>query len=172
MGDLTYSFPASRIPSAARKTSVQHLNCLCYVSLHFHSQSLYSLILGSALWLWSYNLLWPLLTPLNSSHHLSMTIVQDNFRGLPGYYAPTFTLMPAVFTSMPSVQVLDFEVNCLLIRHVRLLYDFCSSGQRFACGFLQISPHGEHPCRPANSSPCRVCSGLSPPSECALPGAQ
>ena len=24
----------------------------------------------------------------------------------------------------------------------------------------------------ANTSPCRVCRGLSPPSECALPGAQ
>ena len=41
---------------------------------------------------------------------------------------------------------------------------FCSSGQRFACGFLQILPHGGHPCRPANSSPCWACRGLSPPS--------
>jgi len=79
--------------------------------------------------------------------------------------------MPAAYTSMPSVQVLDFEVIGLLIRHDRLLCDSYSSGQRFACGFLQIPPHGEHPCRPANSSPCRVCRGLAPPSECALPGA-
>jgi NAD(P)-dependent dehydrogenase (short-subunit alcohol dehydrogenase family) len=28
-----------------------------------------------------------------------------------------------------------------------------------------------HPCRSANSSPCRVSRGLPPPSECALPGA-
>jgi len=47
----------------------------------------------------------------------------------------------------------------------------CSSGQRFACGFLRIPPHDGHPCRSANTSPCRVCRGLSPPSECALPGA-
>ena len=47
----------------------------------------------------------------------------------------------------------------------------CSSGQRFACGFLQIPPHGGHPCRPANSSHCRACRGLSPPSQRALPGA-
>src|SRR5208337_3742006 len=47
----------------------------------------------------------------------------------------------------------------------------CSSGQRFACGFLQIPPRDEHPCRSANTSPCRVCRGLSPPSKCALPGA-
>ncbi|GBE16126.1 hypothetical protein BMS3Abin14_02206 [bacterium BMS3Abin14] len=40
-----------------------------------------------------------------------------------------------------------------------------------ACGFLQIPPHGGHPCRPASSSPCRDCKGLTPPSGCALPGA-
>jgi len=27
-----------------------------------------------------------------------------------------------------------------------------------------ISPHDEHPCRSASTSPCRVCRGLSPPS--------
>jgi hypothetical protein len=47
----------------------------------------------------------------------------------------------------------------------------CSSGQRFAYSFLQIPPRDGHPCRSANTSPCRVCSGLSPPSVCALPGA-
>src|ERR1035438_7246218 len=47
----------------------------------------------------------------------------------------------------------------------------CSSGQRFAYSFLQIPPRDRHPCRSANTSPCRVCRGLSPPSECALPGA-
>jgi hypothetical protein len=47
----------------------------------------------------------------------------------------------------------------------------CSSGQRFASSFLQIPPHGGHPCSSANTSPCRVCRGLSPPSESALPGA-
>ena len=46
----------------------------------------------------------------------------------------------------------------------------CSSGQRFACGFLQIPPRDGHPCRSANTSPCRACRGLAPPSECALPG--
>jgi|GEM_PF-1199219 len=73
---------------------------------------------------------------------------------------------------MASVQVLDFEDNCLLIRHGRLLYGFCSSGQRFASGFLQIPPRGGHPCRSANSSPCRACRGIAPPSRCTLPGAQ
>ena len=71
-----------------------------------------------------------------------------------------------------SVQVSDFEDICLLIQLARLICDFCSSGQRFACGFLQIPPRDGHPCRPANSSPCRVCRRLSLPSKCALPGAQ
>lgn len=79
--------------------------------------------------------------------------------------------MPAAFTPMPSVQVSDFEDIGLLIRHDRLVCDFYSSGQRFACGFLQIPPRDGHPCRPANSSPCRACRGLTPPSERALPGA-
>jgi hypothetical protein len=47
----------------------------------------------------------------------------------------------------------------------------CSSGQRFAFSFLQIPPRGGHPCCSANTSPCRVCRELSPPSERALPGA-
>jgi hypothetical protein len=79
--------------------------------------------------------------------------------------------MPAAYTSMLSVQVSDFEFISPLIQHGCLLCGFCSSGQRFACGFLQIPPRGGHPCRPANTSPCRVCGGLSPPSRCALPGA-
>jgi len=79
--------------------------------------------------------------------------------------------MPAAYTCMPSVQVWDFEDNGLLIRHARLVCDFCSSGQRFACGFLQTPPRDGRPCRPANSSPCRVCRGLAPPSRRALPGA-
>src|SRR5690625_2215871 len=80
--------------------------------------------------------------------------------------------MPAASTSTLSVQVLGFEDNRLLTQRDRLVCDFCSSGQRFACGFLQIPPHDGHPCRPANSSPCRVCRGLAPPSECAMPGAR
>jgi len=76
----------------------------------------------------------------------------------------TFTLIPAAFTSVPSVQVSGFEDIGLLTRYGRLVCDFCSSGQCFACGFLEIPPCGGHPCRPADSSPCRACRGLSPPS--------
>src|SRR5256714_15607664 len=80
--------------------------------------------------------------------------------------------MPAASTYKLSVQVLDFEDIGLLIQLARLICDFCSSNQRFACGFLQIPPCDGHPCRPANDSPCRVRRSLSLPSECALPGAQ
>ncbi len=80
--------------------------------------------------------------------------------------------MPAAYTHQLSVQVLDFEDIRLLIQLARLICDFCSSGQRFACGFLQIPPRDGHPCRSANDSPCRVRRRLSLPSECALPGAQ
>ncbi len=66
------------------------------------------------------------------------------------------------FRWLPSV--------CPLIQLARLICDFCSSGQRFACGFLQIPPRDGHPCRPANS-PCRVRRRLSLPSKSALPGA-
>src|SRR3989442_12295022 len=79
--------------------------------------------------------------------------------------------MPAASTPKLSVQVLDFEDIRLLIQLARLLCDFCSSGQRFACGFLQIPPRDVHPCRPANDSPCRVRRRLSLPNKSALPGA-
>ena len=76
----------------------------------------------------------------------------------------TFTLMPAAYTHPRSVQLSGFRDNCLLTPRISLICDFCSSGQRFACGFLQIPPHDGHPCRPANSSRCRACRGLAPPS--------
>src|SRR4029453_1579795 len=79
--------------------------------------------------------------------------------------------MPAASTHKLSVQVSDFEDIGLLIQLARLVCDFCSSSQRFACGFLQIPPHDGHPCRPANDSPCRVRRRLSLPSKSALPGA-
>ena len=76
----------------------------------------------------------------------------------------TFPLIPAASTSAVSVQVSGFEDIGLLTHCDRLLCDFCSSGQCFAFSFLQIPPHDGHPCRSANRSPCRVDSGLSPPS--------
>ncbi|KKK52802.1 hypothetical protein LCGC14_3101240, partial [marine sediment metagenome] len=76
----------------------------------------------------------------------------------------TFPFIPAASTSAVSVQVSGFEDKGLLTHCDRLLCDFCSSGQCFAFSFLQIPPRDGHPCRSANRSPCRVDSGLSPPS--------
>src|SRR5690242_1573116 len=80
--------------------------------------------------------------------------------------------MSAASTPKLSVQVSDFEDISLLIQLARLVCDFCSSSQRFACGFLQIPPRDGHPCRPANDSPCRARRRLSLPSKSALPGAR
>ena len=107
-------------------------------------------------------------TPLDVS---STEVPLGTHADLPGYDAPTFTLMPVGFTSRRSVQVSGFTDIGLLTPPRRLVSASCSSGQRFAFGFLQISSHPEHPCRSANSSPCRASRGLPPPSECALPGA-
>ena len=117
------------------------------------------------------HLLWPLLTSARTSRHLSMPVAQGIPADLPGYDAPTFTLMPVGFTPCHSVQVLGFNDNGRLTPTRRLVSASCSSGQRFAFGFLQIRGHPRHPCRSANTSPCRACRGLSPPSKCALPGA-
>src|SRR3974390_401399 len=46
--------------------------------------------------------------------------------------------MSAPFTSAASVQELDFESIGPLIHCGCLICDFCSSNQRFACGFLRI----------------------------------
>ena len=90
---------------------------------------------------------------------------------LPGYDTPTFTLIPVGYTSQRSVQVSGFNDIGRLAPLQRLISASCSSGQRFAYSFLQIRSHPRHPCRLANSSPCRASRGLTPPSECALPGA-
>ena len=117
------------------------------------------------------NLLRRLLTSAYASQHLPVSVARGTHADLPGYCAPTFTLMPVGFTPQPSVQVLGLDDFGHLTRLRRLVSASCSSGQRFAFGFLQIRSRPRHPCRSANSSPCRVSRGLSPPSECALPGA-
>jgi len=52
--------------------------------------------------------------------------------------------MPAAYTFMRAVQVPDFEDIGLLIPHDRLICDSCSSSQRFAFDFLQLSPRGKN----------------------------
>jgi hypothetical protein len=150
---------------------VEHLSSSFRVSFSHRNLSLQSVTSRSGLRSGRMELLCPRLTSANSSRHLSTTVVRDKLEDLPGYCALTFTLMSAAYTHKLSVQVSDFEDIRLLIRLARLICDFCSSDQRFACGFLQIPPRDGHPCRPANDSPCRVRRRLSLPSKSALPGA-
>ena len=142
----------------------------CFIGSHRGLLS-YSRVSRSALRPARAELLWPLLTSGDPSQRLSTPVAQGKPPDLPGYYALTFTLMPVGSTSRRSVQVLGFAVYWPAHPAVPPLSASCSSGQRFAYGFLQIPPRDGHPCRSANTSPCRVCRGLSPPSECALPGA-
>ena len=124
----------------------------------------YPLIVGSALQYAVTHLLWPLLSSDPPSPPLTRWIAQWQRTRLPRVRRVTFTLIPAASTSTPSVQVLGFGDIGRLTRCDRLICDFCSSGQCFACGFLQIPPRGGHPCRPASGSPCRAHRGLAPPS--------
>ena len=90
----------------------------------------------------------------------------------PGNAHPPSRLCPLHLQPPLPCRYWTLKIYAISSRCDRLLCSFCSSGQRFACGFLRIPPRDGHPCRPANSSPCRACRGLSPPSGCALPGAQ
>jgi len=90
----------------------------------------------------------------------------------PGNAHPPSRLCPLHIRPPLPCRYWTLSLFALSSRCGRLLCSSCSSGQRFACGFLQIPPRDGHPCRPADSSPCRACRGLSPPSGCALPGAR
>src|SRR5271157_719711 len=79
--------------------------------------------------------------------------------------------MPVGSTSRRSVQVLGFASIGPLTPPCRLYPLPVRQASALPTSFLQIPPRDGHPCRSANTSPCRACRGLSPPSECALPGA-
>ncbi len=117
------------------------------------------------------DLLCPLLTSACASRHLSMPVAQGTHADLPGYCAPTFTLMPVGSTPHRSVQVSGFDDFGHLTPMRRLISASCSSGQRFAIRLPSDSRSPAKPLPSANSSPCRASRGLPPPSRCALPGA-
>ena len=78
----------------------------------------------------------------------------------------SFPLIPAIATVHDSVQLLGFNLYSSLTL-IHSLYGFCSSGQSFAAGFLQIPRHQGHPCLWLYPSHCRADSGLSPVRACA-----
>ena len=84
----------------------------------------------------------------------------------PRVLARSFPLIPAISTAYDSVQLLGFDLYGSLTL-IHSLYGFCSSGQSFAAGFLQIPRHRRHPCLWLYPSHCRADSGLSPVRTCA-----
>ena len=88
----------------------------------------------------------------------------------PRVRTPTFPLMPAAYTSALSVQVLDFESFGPLIQRGCLLCGFCSSGQRFVSGFLQIPPRDGHPCLQLTVPPAGPVEDLACSAHAAPPG--
>ena len=93
------------------------------------------------------HLLWPLLTSGDPSRRLSTPVAPWQTTRPPRVRRATFPLMPVGSTSWRSVQVPGFGDACHLTPPCRLVSASCSSGQRFASGFLQIPPRGRHPCR-------------------------
>jgi hypothetical protein len=92
------------------------------------------------------HLLWPRLTSPRPSQRLSTSVALGSRVDLPGYCAPTFTLMPVGYTPHRSVQVSGFGLFRCLAPMRRLVSASCSSGQRFASGFLRIRSRPRHPC--------------------------
>ncbi|SPA15072.1 hypothetical protein CBM2633_A50728 [Cupriavidus taiwanensis] len=116
-------------------------------------------------------LVWPLLTSAPPSQRLSTPVAHHGSSAdLPGYDAPTFTLMPVGSTPHHSVQVLGFG-NYGYLTPIRRLIRFLFVRPALCLGLPSDPQSPGEPLPLANTSPCRVCRGLSPPSECALPGA-
>jgi len=143
--------------------------CSCFIaSLRDHPS--YSRLRCSALR--RPRLLWPLLTSANASEDLSIPVAQRHAGRSPRVLR---TLFPAYARRIYDIVFRTrIGLRIFLPAHPTMppLSASCSSRQRFASGFLQTPGHPRRPCRAANISPCRVCRGLPPPRECALPGAQ
>ena len=79
--------------------------------------------------------------------HETSPYLLDLLRAFPYSYR---TLICVVISSMPT----------------SLISSFCSSGQMFAAGFLQIPTRDGHPCPWLYTSRYRACYGLAPIREC------
>ena len=166
---LRTGYSPRQVPPVCLRTG---LTCVSFCFSDSHRDLLsYSRVSRLALHSACARLLWPLLTSGGSSHHLSMTVAQRQTTRPPRVLRTHLHAYLCRIYAAASVQVSGFASIGLLTPLRRLVSAGCSSEQRFACSFLQIPPHDRHPCCSANISPCRVCRGLTPPSECALPGA-
>src|SRR5260221_4611442 len=95
---------SARLPACTPRRG-HPCGCFCFIaSLRDHPS--YSRLRCSALR--RRRLLWPLLTSANASEDLSIPVAQGTLTDLPGYHAPSFTLMRVGYTSRRSVHVLGF----------------------------------------------------------------
>jgi len=97
------------------------------------------------------------------SRHLAMPVAHGRLNRSPRVIRATFLLMPVGFTSQRSVQVLglgNYGYLTPLCRLIRFLF----VRPAFCLGLPSDSRSPATPLPLANTSPCRVCRGLSPPS--------
>ena len=97
------------------------------------------------------------------SRHLTAPVAHGRLNRSPRVIRATFLLMPVGSTSQRSVQVLGFEDIGLLTPLHRLIR-FLFVRPAFCLGLPSDSQSPATPLPLANTSPCRVCRGLSPPS--------
>lgn len=102
------------------------------------------------------HLLWPLLTSPAPSPRLSAPVALSGRTADPPGIAhpPSRLCLSGLRRSVPckyrALTILAVSPCCAASP------TSCSSGQRFAFGFLQIRSHPRHPCRSANGSTCRA----------------
>src|SRR5205807_5532722 len=70
----------------------------------------------------------------------------------PGVSSTAFRAQPPDLRFAPLMDM-DFAVSRPLVRHSRLISDFCSSTRTFAIRFFQTPPRGGGPCVLARPSP-------------------
>ena len=108
-------------------------------------------------------LLRPRLTSVRPSRRLTAPVAQGRQNRSPRVIRATFLLMPVGSTSQRSVQVLGFG-NFGYLTPLRRLIRFLFVRPAFCLGLPSDSQSPATPLPLANTSPCRVCRGLSPPS--------
>jgi len=108
-------------------------------------------------------LLRPRLTSVRPSRHLTAPVAHGRPNRSPRVIRATFLLMPVGSTSQRSVQVLGFGDHGHLTPLHRLIR-FLFVRPAFCLGLPSDSQSPTTPLPLANTSPCRVCRGLSPPS--------
>ncbi len=111
-------------------------------------------------------LLRPRLTSVRPSRHLATPVAHGRLNRSPRVIRATFLLMPVGSTSQRSVQVSGFD-DCGRLTPLCRLIRFLFVRPAFCLGLPSDSQSPATPLPLANTSPCRVCRGLSPPSRLA-----